>query len=241
MTIPLPVPVLDVSHWRINFRPHYYEENLISSLDKCFEIIEHNKANLRDWDYPHLSTDNRTCGKNWVASWSTIRGTHEYWRFYQSGQFLHLFNVREVNSEWRDKIITRMSRHCCSFNEIKWENFPGFISIINFISQLTEIYEFAARLCDAQIYKGKINIKIELKKINGFALVYDDWDFVEYVYQAPTDILAIENNYNHDVLIANKKDEAIKTIISFFKKFGWNNPSIDFIKQNQEDLYKRII
>src|ERR671931_2326189 len=93
----LPVPVLDFPHWRVNIRPVIYQEELIPSLAKCFETVEQTKVRLRGWDYPHLSTKNnqRCQGVNWAGSWSNFMGHNEYWRFYQSGQFIHLFSIRE--------------------------------------------------------------------------------------------------------------------------------------------------
>ena len=38
----LPVPVLDIPHWRVNFKPDEYHEDLIPTLAKCFEIIQKN-------------------------------------------------------------------------------------------------------------------------------------------------------------------------------------------------------
>jgi len=162
--IELPVPVLNYPHWRINFRPESYADDFISSLGKCFAIIEKTKLSLRGWDYPHLSRRDteRGQGSNWVASWSDFWSHNEYWRFYQSGQFLHLFSVREaVEPEWRKKMESEMRALLSYMDEVEWDKVPGFISIINFNYQITEIYEFAARLCEAQIYTGKVNIKSE--------------------------------------------------------------------------------
>jgi len=61
--IDLPVPVLQHPHWRVNFRPAVYEDNLIPTLAKCFEIIEKNRVSLRGWDFPHLSRRDEERGR----------------------------------------------------------------------------------------------------------------------------------------------------------------------------------
>ena len=98
---PLPVPVLERSHWRVNFRPGEYQPELIPTLSQCFEIMQQTKVRLRGWDYPHLSSRaaERATGLNWIASWALFMGHNEYWRFYQSGQFLHLFSVTEITHD----------------------------------------------------------------------------------------------------------------------------------------------
>src|ERR1700693_4619104 len=97
MTTSLPVPVLEVPHWRVNVRPATYKAERIPSLSSCFDIVRKTKVSLRGWDYPHLSnrTNEQGIGRNWVAAWSDFWGHLEYWRFYQSGQFMPLLGVRE--------------------------------------------------------------------------------------------------------------------------------------------------
>lgn len=239
--INLPVPVLEAPYWRVNFRPELYKEELIPSLGKCYELIEKTKLSLRGWDYPHLGRreTERGQGATWVASWSDFRGHNEYWRIYQSGQFLHLFSVREAaEPEWRKKLESDMRSHLFHADSIEWNKIPGFLSIINFIYQVTEIYEFAARLCEAQLYTGNINIKIELKGIKGFVLAAP-WERSWHSYYAATeDVLSFSKVYESDLLIASSRDESLKSIIWFFERFGWLSPSSDVIRNDQEKLIK---
>jgi hypothetical protein len=108
----LPVPVLAGPHWRVNIRPERYEAGAIVSLGECFSVVERAAVRLRGWPYPAVSrnSEERDQGTNWVASWCSFRGHSEYWRFYQSKQFLHLFAVREATeSAWAEKLrITAM-------------------------------------------------------------------------------------------------------------------------------------
>lgn len=239
--IELPVPVLQYPHWRVNFRPGVYEEYLIPSLAKCFEIIERNKLSLRGWDYPHLSRRDteRGQGNNWVASWSNFMGHHEYWRFYQSGQFIHLFSVREVTeTEWRTKLESDMKSHLSYMRDIDWERIPGFLSIVNFVYNVTEIYEFATRLCQSQVYSGTVNIKVELKGIKGFVLSAP-WERAWHSYYAASEnVLATSNNIETDALVAASREAALRSIVWFFERFGWLSPPKNVIAHDQENLIK---
>ena len=241
--LELPVPVLNAPHWRVNFRPKLYKTESIESLEKCFKIIEKNKLSFRGWDYPHLSSLNeeKECGDDWIASWSNFMGHIEYWRFYQSTQFIHLFSVREaVKKEWRRKLETDMRSHLSRMKDEDWDNIPGFISIVNFIYQITEIYEFAARLCESQIYNADMNIKIELKDIEGFVLVAP-WERAWHSYYASKrKILSHSKDYESDILIATSRDEALKAIVWFFERFGWLSPPTNIIRHDQENLIKGI-
>ena len=239
--LELPVPVLKGPHWRVNFRPDEYKRELIPSLKNCFEIIEKNKLSLRGWDYPHLSnfSNERGVGNNWVASWSHFMGHLEYWRFYQSGQFLHLFSVREATTpEWRQKLQAQIKAHLSFMKEINWDNVPGFISILNLIYTVTEVFEFAARLCQAQVYNGILNIDIRIKDIKGFVLSIE-WDRVWHDYCS-----AAENEIGHswsfqsDFLVADSANQSLSAIYWFFERFGWLSHSVNVFRQDQENFLK---
>lgn len=237
----LPVPVLGSPHWRVLIRPDKYKEQLIGNLGKCYEIIEKSKLSLRGWDYPHLSgrQSERAQGKDWIASWSDFMGHCEYWRLYQSGQFVHLFSVREATEEGvKEKLRNTMKQHLSHQKDVNIDSVPGFISIVNFVYNITEIFEFAARLSQAVPYFEKTNIRIELNKIKGFVLAASfDRIWFEY-YSASEDSLDNEWSIENAALLANSKDAALNAIIWYFERFGWLVPPIEVIKQDQENLIK---
>lgn len=237
----LPIPVLEYPYWRINIRPMVYQDEVIPSLSQCFQIIEKNRIRLRGWDYPHLSNhDNeRTQGTNWIASWSNFRGHNEYWRFYQSTQFLHLFSVREATEEgWRSKLQKEAGLQLFHLNGTDWDSVPGFISIPNFIFTVTEIIEFAARLCQAQVYTGNLSIAIHLNGIRGFVLTTDlDRMWTTYC-AAGEDRLGKTWPIDSGSLIADSPQHSLNIIIWFFERFGWLNPSIDVLRKDIDDYLK---
>ena len=235
--IKLPTPVLENPHWRVNFRPSEYKEDLIPTLSKCYDTIEKNKLSLRGWDYPHLDTE-REQGNNWVASWSSFMGHNEYWRFYQSGQFIHLFSVKEsTEGDYKKKLRNDMKSHY-RIHKIDWDSVPGFFSIINFIYNVTEIYEFAARLCQSEIYTGKINIQIDIKGIKNFVLTAPlERLWIRY-YAASQDILSRNHEIETEQLISASKDISLDALVWFFERFGWFEPPKSVIRQDQENLIK---
>lgn len=239
--LELPVKVLEKPHWRVNIRPSIYKEELVPSLSKCYEIIEKNKLSLRGWDYPHLSNkdDQRGQGSSWIASWSDFMGHMEYWRFYQSGQFLHLFSVREAAEVgWREKLQENMQRHLSFRKDIQWEKVPGFISFLNFIFLITEIYEFATRLCQSQIYKGTLNVDIRIYGIQGFVLAADWNRFWRDYYSASENELGRTWTCESDSLVAESSEKTLQTILWFFERFGWLSPSEDIIRRDIQDYLK---
>lgn len=232
--ISLPVPISDYPFWRVNFIPLDYEEELIPSLKECLEIVRKTKLSLRGWDYPHISTENQLIyGNNWMASWEDFLGHKAYWRFYQSGQFIHLFAVKEeADIRYKEHIRSQMFR-------MDWTKIPGFISILNFIYTMTEIFEFAARLCEKSVYKGSITINIRIQGIKGFILLSTDWDReIDNIYQASSDILKHAWSIDTDVLIADSLNQSLNAISWFLERFGWLSQPLMAFKKDQEKFLK---
>ncbi len=238
MLVELPVPVLDGPHWRVNYRPEAYAEESIPSLSQCFEIVEKNKVALRGWDYPHVShrSNERGQGSNWVASWSSYMGHLEYWRLYQSTQFIYYSSVRETTEErWYDTLRKQAASHLSDVKNVDLDKVPGFISIINFLYSVTEVVEFAARLCQAQVYEGRLDISIHLNSIKGFMLTTDMNRAWNLYCVAGVDKLGKTWQIDSESLIADSPDLSLKITIWFFERFGWMNPSIDAIRKDIDD------
>jgi len=240
-SVSLPVPVLEHPHWRVNLRPQDYVEEAIPSLSECFRIVEKNCVRLRGWEYPLLNpyADQRGQGKNWVASWAHFGGHIEYWRFYQSGQFLHFFSVRESTEEgWREKLEASAKWHLVFNREKDFDKVPGFISIVNFIYCITEIVEFLARLSQAGIYKGQVSLDIQLRKINGFVLTTEIMRAWHRYCAANEDILSNTWTISTEELIQDSAGQALTLAIWFFERFGWMDPSREVIRKDIDDFLK---
>ena len=238
MAINLPVPVTHHPHWRVLFRPQSYERERIARLADCLKIVGRNQVRLRGWDFPHLSprTEERETGANWIASWSSFMGHLEYWRFYQSTQFIYLGSVRErTERDWDQKLRTEAQFH---FGYLGFDanSAPGFLSIKNFIYTVTEYFEFASRLCQAEVYEGALNISVGLHGINGFVLTADP-DRVRYrLYQSTSDDLEKAWTLPTTDLITSAQDRSLEAIVWFFERFGWTQVSTEVLRSAQEDF-----
>jgi hypothetical protein len=236
--IKIPVPVLQQPHWRVNFKPSVYNKSTIPTIARCIELVQQNAVQLRGWEYPYLSSkaEQRQLGNNWIASWSDFMGHMEYWRLYQSGQFIHLFSVYEAAPEHRKKLQSTAASH---INRSDWDKVPGFIHIRNFLFTLTEIYEFASRLSEEGIYQDKVNISIELKNIEGFVLT-TDWDRAwSNYYPATQAILAFKATYPATTLVYESAELALQTTIWFFERFGWLKPPLESFRSDQKLFLER--
>jgi hypothetical protein len=171
----------------------------------------------------------------WAAGSSNYDGHIEYWRFYQSSQFLYLGAIREeTDRALKDALQGRWnSRANRSSNG---DAVSRFLGLTNTVYNITEYFELASRLAQARIYREPVTISISLKDVAGFGLVADlDWRMMnEYVSQ--------ETQLDYPVtltpadLVSSSAKHAMKCILWLYKKFGWANPNIDAIRTDQERL-----
>ncbi len=234
----LPVPVLEHPHWRVNFRPSKYVPNRLATLSECLEVLQKARVRLGGRDFPHSPNPHQLgYGDTWVAGSSDFMGHLEYWRFYQSTQFLYLGSVREVTEpEWQARIRDSLKRRTGTPEDVDAP--PGVLSITDAIHNLTEYFELASRLAQAQIYEDPVTISVSVKDVAGFMLVAPGrrWP-AEYVTRESE--LRYSRTFGPAELIASSADHALACALWLFERFGWLKPNVDLIRTDQQKLLTR--
>lgn len=228
-------------YWRILFEPSVFEEKL--KLPQCKEIVEKNSIELRGWDYPHIPKrmGNDTGfdpGQNYWEAWLDWEGYHhkEFWRMYQSGQFIHYlglyddwFENGQTNSMWQNES-----------EKIKQGDVLGITGTTYLI---TEIYQFLLRLTAQNIYDEGVNVSISLNNTAGRQLYVDSYSRMPFSYTRKTSAqnIVFSKVYSKSEILQDPKELALQTIIYFFERFNWSPPNIEVIKKDQENLINRKI
>lgn len=234
-------PVLDKikerGYWRINFEPLVYNNQKLK-LGECRDVVEKNYVQLRGWDYPHFP---RRVGddagldsgdkfyEGWISWWNHI----EFWRMYQSGQFLHYLALRDDWSELDGWGIVQ-NRNIKAGETL---NVVGEV-----IYELTEIFEFLSRLAKAGIYDEGVRISISLNNTRGRKLVMlDSGRHLSGEYKTAAESINLEKQYTKEELLTKPQELAAEIIVHVLERFGWHNPSGEVIKHDQENLLNRKI
>lgn len=235
----LPVPVLEHPHWRVNFRPAAYNPNRLGTLAECVDVLRKTQVRLRGWDFPVIPQESTLgFGDTWVAGSSDFMGHLEYWRFYQSTQFLYLGSVREVTEpEWETRIREAMKRRARGTVDV--DGVPGFLSLTESIYNVTEYFEFAARLAQAQIYVDPVTIAISVKGVAGFMLAAEPSRTWTTDYVAHDSELNYTKTFAPADLIAGAADHSLTCALRLFERFGWLKPNVDALRTDQQKLLTR--
>jgi len=217
------------AHWRTNFRPLAYGQAL-ESLDACRDLVFSNSVEKRGWDYPHIpqregDDTGVELGENYVQAWIDWSGTKEFWRMYESGQFLH---YSTVESEWAEE-------------DTIWgglrKPISGSLGIFEINWRLCEIFEFLSRIANSGIYDRGAEVNISLRGTKGRTLYVDDSRRHRFVREFRTEANSLDySGHLSREAISAPKQLALKASKKFYDRFGWN-PSDDQIMSFEDELY----
>ena len=136
-------------YWKVQFTPLKFNQLLIPDRKQLIDMVTNYRVKLRGWDYPHLSHWEKpqsrevVIGKDYIEGGCDWNTQIEFWRFYQSGQFIHLFAMDE---DWwaEDAWVTRP--------DLKALKSGDAFGTISAIYTVTEIFEFAHRMAKLGVY-----------------------------------------------------------------------------------------
>jgi len=214
-------------YWEVNIRPIEFLNNRIESLGVCKEIVRELSVRFRGWDYPHYDSNNPpVSGIDYVEQNLDWQDKLEFWRYYQSGQFVHYFGMWE---DWQDQ-------------RNLWgpgiPNKPGeILSIIGTVYHFTEIYEFASRLA-LKGYLGKeCKISISLHSTNNRTLAMLDPSRLMFNnYKSALEIIPHDVILTSENLISQSAELALDHIVWVFQRFNWDNVSRSVFQEDQRKL-----
>ena len=212
---------------QVVIRPHTFIEQRISDISALYPILERCSVQLRGWNFPHLHRRMQPhIDTDWIGKEFQWKHYLELWRFYQSGQFVHIAGIR---SDWRDQSDLWPPAN-------GWQ--PGAVlGIGDTVFGFTEIFEFAARLAFTDASDDFMHISVTLKGLKDRCLQDDDPGSGEGAM--PYRATIIEYPYQVDVprteLIARPSELAIAAAGELFKRFNWD-PAPGVLHSLQEQL-----
>lgn len=222
-----------VPHWRVIIRPEVFEEGRIPSLADCQQIVESSKVSLGGMGYPRLYHHEKLSrGNDWVGYRFQLPGVLEVWRFYQSGQFVQRFSLRE--SEMDDVAVERERNRVYTPEDFT----PmGFMDWMLTLYTVTQVFEFAARLAEKGVFDDALRITIEMIGVKDRVLCLLGGVLqMDRFYAAGEDRLAGEWACGTEDILANSAALARVATAHFFERFGWD-VSPDWLANQQKKFF----
>ena len=123
--------------------------------------------------------------------------------------------------------------------DVEWDTVPGFISILNLLYNVTEYFEFAARLAQAGIYEGAVTVRIELHGVKGFVLTPESDRSWGLYCVASENLLEKSWAIPSDKLVADTSGHSLAATAWFLESFGWREPNLAVLQKDQEKFLRR--
>jgi len=221
-------------HMRVVIKPRLYIKEHIKTLKECWNIMEISRVSLKGWDYPHVDRENRAYGNDWIASWCEVEGYQEYWRLYQSAQFVQLRTfIEDAHPEYFHK-------GAIHFPEGFSPN--GYLDFIRTLFTITELFEFTSRLAQKGILGKSVLLTIQMVNIQNRILCTMDPMRIWTGFNVSTEnTLTKELTISTEILVRKSEEKALEVTIGFFERFGCMDilPEI-LIKEQRKLLEKRL-
>lgn len=217
--------------WRVNIRPIVFEKEKIPTLSALQDLLEECIVRLRGWNYPYSRKNEISNGDDWIQLGCDWEQYIEFLRFYQSGQFIHYFALREdYNPHIQSEIPFPLTIPEPS----------GYVSIFSTLFTFTEIYEFAARLAQKDIFKTQVFISINLKGIYNYQLYTQRDRHLRKSYISNVNEINLEEpTLGVEELLAKRHEKAIDQTIKLFERFNWNESPRQVLVEEQKKLLER--
>jgi len=214
-------------YWSVIIRPNTFQEKRASEITALYPILQKTSVQFRGWDFPNLGIRSPLhVDVDWVGQELDYGDIHEIWRFYQSGQFIH---ISSLPIDWRDQSSWWPA-------DKDWKA-GAFLGTGDVVFRFTEIFEFAARLALTEAGDEQMHIEIKLSGIKNRSLWADNPSRMPFFrkYTSMIEEFPYKVDMKRKDLIANPREHALKPAQELFRRFNWDQ-SLDFLKGLQLEL-----
>ncbi len=223
MTLDIIEKIKERGYWHIVIRPIGYKKERIASLRQCKEIVQKSTVSLRGWNYPEHGEEFISNGLDYVQSIVDWRNHIEFWRMYQSGQFVNFLALWEED----------------------WTGIESgkYLEILNTLYSLTEFYEFASRLAEKELFSDGLTIRIDLNKTMNRKLFISAWGrTLHREYICNIDVLPHKLELSQEEILGKARELALKHTLWIFERFSWSAEHLPkLLKDDQDKFLKGLV
>ncbi|MGE3062904.1 MAG: hypothetical protein AB7T10_04655 [bacterium] len=225
-------------YWQFRFYPAEIknsEKNVIPSLKELNELIETSQVRLRGWYFPHINHEKFKPKENYYEIDTKYLETKEFWRFYQSGQFIMFTSIYE-------DVLVKQKRipYWPPFNS---NNPKGYVEFLISIYLITEFYLFTKRILDKVPQIQELNIELSINNIEGYELFSGEFKRELFnSYTSSSQIIRIPlKTLKRETLISSYSKIALDDVKYIFERFNWlEQPTLVFEEEQAKLLERRL-
>ena len=219
-------------YWRVEIRSAEYLPKRLTTRESMQELLSSATVSLRGWPYPYYEARETSYNGQWLEGGVAWEKYREYWRFYESGQWIHYAKLYTAGVT-REELFRNMSPPP--------PEHAGYVYVRGgILFTLTEIFRFAVGLAQGGILDPIAFLSVELHNTKDYMLVesFDRFFPFRYVNEWDTPI-AYEQSLPTNELSAVADQKALEFAIKVFSVFGWV-PAEAAVRNLVEDQKKLI-
>jgi hypothetical protein len=218
-------------YWHVQLRPTTFEKQRVPAIVDLEHAVRRARVELRGWDYPHVSQRDGIARHGdyiqGVVSWQTH---HEVWRLFQSGQFVHVFAMRE------DWLVDYPQ-----YDHLQ----PGqLLEVTDTLWTLTEVFLFCSRLVEALGLTGDLVLLYGLIGLEGRQLQTLDVRRVPLMEsrKAAADLHEFGDALTvpAETLIGAAADLAVEQALQLYARFHWQPDRPSVVEEQRKLLERRF-
>ncbi|MCJ7653874.1 MAG: hypothetical protein MUO97_00980 [Dehalococcoidia bacterium] len=219
-------------YWRVEIRSTEYKQKRLTTCAEMRDLLSSATVSLRGWPYPYYQAEDTAYNGQWLEGKVAWENYREYWRLYESGQWIHCSKLhgtgvaREVLFKGRRPLPPQHA---------------GYVPVRGgILFTLTEIFHFAVGLAQAGVLDPTAFLSVQLHNTKDYMLFesFDRFFPHEYVNQWDTPII-YEQSLPASEVSANADKIALDCAIKVFSVFGWS-PAEVAVRNLVEDQKKLI-
>ena len=228
-TNALLTQIRERGYWRVVIRPAHFAPKHIRDIEALYALVEERAVRFQGWEYPRAGqAATIRLGNDWVEQTIDQRRHKEYWRFYQSGQFIDYVGIAE---DW----------HALS---VRWaalvvEQSQKLLPVYDTLYRFTEVFEFAARLALSSIYNPGEGMRVEvlLTDLKDRSLYNDSHRHIRLGDSRPASRDRFQESIDlpPSALIADARGLALREADRLFSRFNWD-PTPGLLRSMQEEF-----
>jgi hypothetical protein len=220
---------------RTIIRPENFKKNRISDFSSLDKIMKNDAVKLYSWVFPltALVIFPPIHGEDYIERGLKNYEYHEFWRFYQSGQFVHFSGILP---DWRDQ---------CFVRPISYQNLSPDIRVLGIgetILYFTLVFEFLSRLAVKDFWDEITTVDFLFGNLENRILWVDEANRFPLFgrFESSNDLTSLTifngRKFSKQDLATGGNSFALEASSELFQRFGWN-ASQDVLKSYQK-LYR---
>lgn len=229
--------IKSLGYWRVEIRSAEYQARRLPTCAGMHDLLSRATVSLRGWPYPYYQAHETAYNGKWLEGKKAWENFREYWRLYESGQWIHYARVygAGVAREELFRGTTPLPPQHAGYVPVR-----GAI-----LFTLTEILRFAAGLAQGGILAPTAFLSAQMHNAKDYMLFesFDRFFPGERYVNTWDEAITCEQSLPASELSANADRLALDWAIRVFSVFGWNptEAAIRNLAEDQKKLTERRV